>query len=74
MFHHSGISARGLGVTCRLGKDQNHLVLIGPHVRSCWFGGRANLYGHLRRVTPGEGNRLGWDERRQREQAADGRG
>ena len=40
-------------------------LLLGLHVPGCWFGGRAHLYGHLRRVTPGEGNRLGWDESRQ---------
>ena len=39
--------------------------MIGPHVQSCWFGGRAYLYGHSRRVTPDEGNRLGRDESRQ---------
>ena len=74
-FHHSGISARSLRKTCRLGRDQKnyHLgpaALIGPHVRSCWVGGRADLCAaeHLRRVAPDEGNRLGMDESRQEDE------
>ena len=71
-FYHSGISAIGLGKTCRLGSDQKNrylgsAVLMGPHVRSCWFDGRAHLCaaGHLRGVASDEGDRLGVDASRQ---------
>ena len=45
-FHHSGISAKGLRKTCRLGSDQKNrylgcAVLMRPHIRSCWFDGKA---------------------------------
>ena len=42
-------------------------ALIGPHVRSCCFGGREYLCAaeHLRGVAQDEGNRFGKDESRQ---------
>ena len=70
-LHNSGISARGLGKTRRLGSDQkNHYpgpaALIGPHVRKLlvWWTGLCAAE-HLRGVAPDEGNRLGMNESRQ---------
>ena len=55
--YHSGISATGLGKRCRLGSDQKSrylgsAALMGPHIRSCWFDGRAYLCAaeHLSRI------------------------
>ena len=44
-FHHSGISVRSLGKTCRLRSDQKNqylesAALMGPHIQSCRFDGR----------------------------------
>ena len=71
-FYHSGITARDLGKTCRFGSDQKNrylgsAALMGRHLRSCWFDGRANLCAaeHLRGVSSDEGVRLGMDESRQ---------
>ena len=52
----------------RKGSEEPYLgpaALIGLQVRNCWFGGRASLCEHLRRVAPDEGNRLDMDECRQ---------
>ena len=74
-FHRSSISARGLGKTGRLGRDQENrylesAVLMEPHNRSCWFDGRAYSYAaeHLRGVVPEEGDRLGIHESRQEDE------
>ena len=71
-FHLPSISARGLGKTGHLERDQENrflvsAVLMEPQNRSCWFDGRAYSYAaeHLRGVVSGEGDRLGIDERRQ---------
>ena len=48
-LHHSGISAKGLGKTCRLQKDQKNPI---------WILG-------FDRTSPDEGNRLDMDESRQ---------
>ena len=56
-FHHLGISARGLAMTCRLRSKQKNryldsAALVRPHIRNCWFDGRAHLCAaeHLRGV------------------------
>ena len=68
-FHRLGHSARGFGKTCRLGSDQKnrHLesaALMGRHIRSCWFDGRAYLCAAepLRGLSSDKEDRLGWME------------